>query len=94
MIQSEPMVENIAPRMYESAPIKRCAFPACKAACCLHGVWLDQIEAGDIMENTSLIKPYMPKGMDDPLQWLDGRTDDDPFSASKKVVHRTVLELS
>jgi hypothetical protein len=92
MIQSEPMVENIAPRMYESAPIKRCAFPACKAGCCLHGVWLDRIEAGNIMENASLIKPHMPISMEDPHRWLDGRMDDDPFSASKKVVHSTVLK--
>lgn len=86
------MAANLAPRMYEEVRIKRCSFPDCGAACCLHGVWLDRLEVNDILAHADLISPWMPEDHSDPNSWLDGREEMDPFSTSRKVSHSLVLE--
>lgn len=83
---------NLAPRMFESAPIRRCKFPSCKAACCLHGVWLDKIEVDDLIAHAAEISPFMPSGSDQPDQWFEGTSEIDPHSTTKKVIHSVVID--
>lgn len=86
------MKVNLAPRMFESAPIKRCSFPSCRAACCLHGVWLDKIEVDDLMAHAAEISPFMPIGSGDPGLWFEKTIEVDPFSTTKKVIHSVVID--
>ena len=86
------MLQKINPRLLDSEPMRRCELGECRAACCLHGVWIDTQEAQDILAHASLISPHMPPGREDPAAWFDGREDDDPFSKSGRVVHSAVLK--
>lgn len=72
--------------------MQRCKLGECHAACCLHGVWIDQTEARDIFAHAEQIVPFMPSGWEDPTLWLDGREDEDEYAISGKVVHSTVLD--
>jgi hypothetical protein len=91
MLQSRQMKLEINPRMLKSEPMQRCQLQECRAACCLYGVWLDQNEWADIRTNSPLIIPHMPRGLDKPDQWVDGREDTDEFVPSGKVIHSRVL---
>jgi len=71
--------------------MRRCRLEECRAACCLHGVWIDSAEWQDIRDHADLIIPHMPAGWTDPDLWIDERVDDDSFSKSGKVVHSRVL---
>lgn len=86
------MLPNINPRLLDSEPMQRCKLGECRAACCLHGVWIDSLEAEDILAHAGLIRPHMPSGREDPAAWFDGREDDDPFSKSGRVVHSAVVK--
>lgn len=72
--------------------MQRCKLHVCKGACCVYGVWLDELEAQDLLQNASLIRPFLTNGCTDPAGWLDGRTDTDPFSHSGKVLHSLVID--
>ena len=85
------MPVQINPRLLQKEPLRRCRLEECRAACCLHGVWIDSAEWQDIRQQASLIIPHMPSGWDDPDLWLDERTDADPFARSGQVVHSRVL---
>lgn len=91
VIQSGYMTFQINPRLLRSEPMRRCRLEECRAACCLHGVWIDLAEWQDILEHVDLIIPHMPPGWDDPSLWLDDRRDEDPYSKSGQVVHSRVL---
>jgi hypothetical protein len=73
--------------------MKRCCLDECRAACCLHGVWVDVREAKDIQENAHLIMLHMPPGREDSVLWFDERRESDPHSPSGHVLHSTVLEM-
>lgn len=77
--------------MLQSEPMQRCRLEECRAACCLHGVWIDTAEWQDILDHADLIIPHMPSGWDEPTWWIDDRREDDPFSRSGQVVHSRVL---
>ncbi len=82
----------ITPRMLRSEPMQRCKLGECRAACCLYGVWIDELEAEDILKHAELIKPFLTCAVEDASQWFDGRTDTDPFTRSGKVIHSLVIE--
>jgi len=71
--------------------MRRCRLEECRAACCLHGVWIDTAEWQDIQDHAELIIPQMPPGWNNPEFWIDDRQEDDPFSNSGQVVHSRVL---
>ena len=71
--------------------MRRCRLEECRAACCLHGVWIDAAEWQDILKHAELIIPHMPPGWDDAGLWIDDRQDVDSFSRSGRVVHSRVL---
>jgi len=84
--------QKISDRLLLSEPMKRCVLGKCHAACCLAGVWLDRNEVEDILKNASHIQPYMTSGVNNPLEWFDGRIEEDPFSPSGIVHHSFVKE--
>lgn len=85
------MEKRVNPRLLRSEPARRCTLGECRAACCLHGVWIDRVEARDILANAGLIAPHMAPENRDPADWLDGREEVDPNSLSGVVLHSTVL---
>ena len=84
------MIKQITPRLLMSEPLQRCGWPQCQAACCAYGVWLDEAEWRDILAHVNLILPYLPIERRDPVRWVDGRCEEDPFVPSGRVVHTRV----
>jgi len=82
---------KINPRLLQSEPLRRCELKECKAACCLHGVWVDKTEVKDILNHYALIAPHMPANLQDPAEWFDGRQETDSHTLSGIVEHTTVL---
>lgn len=78
--------------MMKAESMQRCKLADCRAACCLHGVWLDISEAEDIRRNAKLISPFMQNGFEDPTTWFDDRSDRDDHSLTGYVIHSAVLE--
>lgn len=85
------MISQVAPRLLKSEPLQRCNLGNCHAACCLHGVWIDRLEADDLVRNAGLIKPHLPGELQSPSLWFDGRLEADKHSISGEVMHSTVL---
>ncbi len=71
--------------------MQRCTLGECHAACCLHGVWIDRIEAKDIREHAEMIVPHMEPENRDPGDWFDEREEPDEHSISGWTVHSTVV---
>ena len=91
MKPSTKLFDHINPRLLSIEPLERCCLDDCKAACCLHGVWIDEIQMKDILANAQLIAPSMPQDVQNPIDWFDDRRSADEFSFSGTVVHSTVL---
>lgn len=85
------MEKRVNPRLLRAEPVRRCTLGECRAACCLHGVWLDRMEARDILANAARIAPHMAAENRDPADWLDGREEADEHSLSGVVLHAAVL---
>jgi len=71
--------------------MRRCTLDDCHGACCMYGVWVDTLEMENILKQAELIIPHMPSGATDPAGWFDGRQEADKFSASRQVVHSSVV---
>lgn len=82
---------KITPRIYESDRLQRCDTSTCKAACCLHGVWVDLLEVKDILANASLILPYMPEESQVPGEWFDFHEEKARHSLTGQVRHTDIL---
>lgn len=85
------MSDRISPRLLESEALRRCTLDECRGACCLHGAWIDRLEAGELLNNAALIAVHMPEDRRDPDLWFDGRREPDEHALSGEVVHTTVL---
>ena len=90
-MENNPLFKKINPRLLMCEPLERCCLDDCKAACCLHGVWVDSVCKDDILSHAELIAPHMPEDVQNPIDWFDDRTSQDEFSLSGTVVHSTVL---
>lgn len=82
----------INPRLFQNEPVRRCTLDECHAACCLHGVWLDILEAEELLRNAHLIIPHMPDDAKDPVDWFEDRFDSDIHLTSGRVVHSVVRD--
>jgi hypothetical protein len=82
---------GINPRLLHTEPLRRCNLNECKAACCLHGAWVDQSEVDDILANRQLFIPHLPPDATDPSLWFDDQQEADPYSLSGQVRHTNVL---
>ncbi len=85
------MTLSLSARLEESEPVARCGWPACKAACCVYGVWVDLQEVADIRAHAALIQPHLPPEHRDPDGWFDGETEPDRHTPSKTVTHTRVV---
>jgi hypothetical protein len=85
------MERRINPRLLESERMQRCTLGVCQAACCLHGVWIDRVEAQDIRLNAYWIAPHLEAENQNPADWFDGREEPDDNALSGWTVHSTVL---
>lgn len=85
------MVHRINPRLLKSEPLRRCKLDECRAACCLHGAWVDRIEIEDILAHVELIASHMPVYAVDPCDWFDERWETDQYAISGEVGHTTVF---
>jgi hypothetical protein len=88
------MLKKISARLYQSEPMRRCKLEECQAACCLYGVWIDRLEAKEILNNAGIIQPHLPLENRNPDEWFDDRQESDDHSLSGQVVHSSVLEDS
>jgi hypothetical protein len=79
-------------RLSASVQLQRCDWPACGAACCYGGAWVDEAEAVDIRRHSALILPHMPEGAQDPRDWFDDRREPDSHSLTGLVTHTRVVE--
>jgi hypothetical protein len=79
------------PRLNDSEPIRRCGWPACKAACCVYGVWIDLDEQADILAHADLIKSHLPPKRQDSSRWFDGEIVPDRHTPSRQVTHTRVI---
>lgn len=87
-----PLTLRRHPRLNDHEPLQRCSLEACRGACCLHGVWADRLEVDAILGVAEHVAQYLPEGQRNPADWFDPGEEDDPFTASGRVVHTRVLE--
>jgi hypothetical protein len=85
------MHNRLNPRMLKSEPMRRCQPGECRAACCLYGAWVDQLEVRDILAHAELIAAQMSPENADPADWFDGRCEADEYALSGIVEHTSVL---
>jgi len=71
--------------------MQRCVLRECKAACCLYGVWIDRIEAKEIMNNAAIIAECMDEENRDSRGWFNGREEEDEHAPSGWTIHSTVI---
>lgn len=85
------MAFPLSPRMFQPVPLACCDFPACRGACCVHGVWVDLKEMETILRHAALIRPLLPEDAAAPANWFTAEEEEDPYTPSKKVRHTRVL---
>ena len=83
---------QISPRLLKSEPLHRCGFPACRAACCLYGVWVDIIERDRILASAELVGSCLTPDHCESSTWFETIHEADPHTPSGEVVHTRVLE--
>jgi hypothetical protein len=71
--------------------LRRCTLGECRAACCLHGVWVDPLEKEDILRNADAVLPYMAEGRKDPGRWFSDERESDEFFPSGYLVRTATL---
>lgn len=84
-------MKRLHPRLLRAERMQRCRLSECRGACCLHGAWVDTLEAAEIRAQAARIRPHLPPDCRDPADWFDGRREADPHALSGQVVHTTVL---
>lgn len=84
------MEKRINPRLMKAEYMCRCKLTECRAACCLHGVWIDRLEVQDIRAHAHLIAPFMEIENSDPGDWFDEREEPDENALSGWTVHSAV----
>ena len=85
------MERQINPRLLKSECMQRCTLGECRAACCLHGVWLDRVEVRDIQIHAREIAPYLESENRDPADWFEDGEESDEYAPSGWVIHSTIL---
>ncbi len=85
-------MKPLAPRLSDAVMLERCGWPACKAACCYGGAWLDEVEVADLEQHAELLTPHLPPHALDRRDWLDERHEPDRHSLTGFVRHTRVVE--
>jgi hypothetical protein len=82
---------ELSGELFRGTRLRRCSLAECRAACCLHGVWVDPLEREDILRNAARILPHMPAGRREPARWFGTVPEGDPFFPSGCVVPTAVI---
>ncbi len=83
---------EIAPRLLQSEPMRRCTLDECHAACCLYGVWVDVGRMQEIIHRAAEIAPHMPPQAKNPARWFTEQREADPYLPTGEAVHTRVVE--
>lgn len=86
------MTWEISPRLLKSEPLRRCGLPACRAACCLYGVWVDITERDQILASTKVVGSCLNLEHRESSTWFETLYETDPHTPAGEVVHTRVLE--
>ena len=86
------MKRRPSPRLSEKEAVQRCGWPACRAACCVYGTWVDAAHAADVLAHADLIRPHMPAGADDPAEWFGEEKEKDAHLPKGTAIHTTVVD--
>ncbi|NPA31388.1 MAG: hypothetical protein GXO37_05245 [Chloroflexi bacterium] len=73
---------RLHPNLETPQPLRRCDWPACGAACCFQGVWVDEVEIQDILAHAAVIAPHMRPPDRDPTRWFQDRREPDDHALS------------
>ena len=85
-------MRELNPRLSERKAIRRCGWPACRAACCVYGTWIDLDQEEDILAHSGLVRPHMAAGRRDPAAWFGEETEMDAHTPHGTVRHTAVVE--
>jgi Fe-S-cluster containining protein len=77
---------SISDRLVAVEQLRRCDWPACGAACCVHGVWLDLMEMDDLRQHAAGITVHMSAERRDPALWFTQEHEAEPAMPSREVV--------
>jgi hypothetical protein len=86
-----PLPFTLSGRLFESTRLRRCRLEECRAACCLHGVWVDPLEKEDILRHAKAIIPFLPGGRRDPKDWFGEEREADDLLPSGYAVASAVV---
>lgn len=73
---------RLHPNLDQPQPLRRCDWPACGAACCYQGVWVDEAEIADILAHARLIAPHMRAEDQNAALWFRPHREPDPHALS------------
>jgi len=82
---------RIHSKLKRAERVERCDWPACRAACCIYGAWVDSLHAEDILKHAKQISPHMDPDHQSPDSWFDGQQESDDHALSGIVVHTTIV---
>jgi hypothetical protein len=90
-IISFPYPLRLSEQLFRATHLRRCRLEECRAACCLHGVWVDPLEKEDILRHASAIIPFLPEARRDPQGWFQGEQEQDDLLPSRYAVPSAVV---
>ena len=78
-------------RLEKAESLQRCGWPACEAACCVYGTWVDEGEVDRIRDAAEQIKPHLSAEHGDPELWFEEEREGDDFTPRGTVLHTRVI---
>lgn len=82
---------RLNPRLFDRESLRRCRLEECGGACCLHGAWVDSVEARQILADRTNILPYLDPGSPEPKDWFEARQEPDEHALAGQVWHTRLL---
>ena len=82
----------MSPRLEAREAVRRCSWPACRAACCVYGTWVGEGEMEDILGYAGLVGPLLPAERQDPAGWFGQVREPDEHTPRGTVLRTTVVE--
>lgn len=73
-------------------PVRRCGWPSCGAACCLHGAWVSETKIAEIRSFAAEIIPLLPTDRQAPGAWFQDPVEPDPYVPGGSVRQTRVVD--